>query len=696
MEAVKLSFTYLASPWAFGIAAGCVLLAALLSYARFFRGPHKGYVLILCVLRAIALAAALLVLMRPVLTYERVTPQERRLAVLIDASRSMSVRDAAGGSERFDAARRLAEGPIFEELARAFTVERLAFGGPAAPLAADTRPAAEETRLAEALRSAERGTLPLAGTVLLTDGNKTDAEQAASAVPLWAVPFGSGRGAWNLAVRDVVVEQVVLVENQTVIEAVVYVDGEAPRGELDSTLVLGDTEVGTQKLSCAPGLQRVRFTAVVRTAGRIAGAISVKPGPSEAFGEDNSRHFFLEVVKDRLGVVLYEPAPRWEATFVARSLRSDKNLQVAAVQRTASEQLKIDGVPPVPLKGGLPAAAADYRKVAAIVLGDVKRSDLLAEQPRELVAYVEGGGGLIIMAGRANLAGELADAGLAPLLPAVGIGPPKKADLRVQVKAAAHPVLRTLAGALASATVGDIVPLGTLKPGAEVLLAASGEGKETYPLLVVQRFGKGQVVIVATGSTWQWVMAQGAQGGKVLHERFWGQLVRWVAGRKEEDSGARLVLSRRVLNAGEEMTFAAQGAAGAGSVRITGPGGAQTLALAGDRREAPFTPELPGKYEAEWKAGETAVKELFFVEPNPLEREALAPREDALYELGRDSGGGLVRLPEARELPRRILRSFPGVLTEVETTPEKNPLLFIVFVVAAGLEWVLRRRLFTV
>ena len=697
MEAVKLSFTYLARPHEIGIAFGCVLLVAAFSYARFLRGPCKGFILILCLLRAIALAAALLILMRPVLTYERVTPQERRLAVLVDASRSMAVRDSAGLAERFETARRIAERLSAGDLGRAFTVETLAFGAETAPLAGDTRAAAEETRLAEALRSGERGTLPLAATVLLSDGGATDAEPPASAVPLWAVPLGSGHGAWNLAVRDVIAEQVVLADNQTVIEAIVRIGGEAPPGELEASLALEGAELGTQRIACKAGTQRVRFNAVIRTPGRHAGAIAVKAGPGEAFDEDNARHFFLEVVKDRLGVILYESALRYEANFVQKSLRSDKNLQAAAVFRTTSDQVAVTGVPPVPLAGGLPAAAGDYRRIAAIVLGDIKGGDLLDGQARELIAYVEGGGGLIVMGGRSNLAGELSELGLAPLLPALGTGPPVKGKFTVQIKAPGHPVVRALTAALSGAALEDVVPLGALKPGAEVLLAAAGEG-EARPLLVVHRYGKGHVAVVATTTTWKWVMEQGARGGQALHERFWGQLVRFTAGRKDEEEGARLVLSRAVLNAGEEMTLAARGAGGADTVAVTGPAGAAALALAGtgERREAQFTPRVPGRYEAVWNTGGATHKEVFFVEPNPLERDALAPREEALYELGRASGGGLVRLPELGELPRRVLRSFPGVLTEVETTPERSPLLFIVFVAAAGLEWLLRRRLFTV
>jgi hypothetical protein len=172
-----------------------------------------------------------------------------------------------------------------------------------------------------------------------------------------------------------------------------------------------------------------------------------------------------------------------------------------------------------------------------------------------------------------------------------------------------------------------------------------------------------------------------------------------VAGRKDEGETARLVLSGRVLDAGEELALRIAGTAAQDvPLRISGPETAVDLVMTGpaNRKEASFRPERLGRYEARCTIGGVQSTAVFFVEANPLERETLKPATDELYELARATGGGLVRLPELNELPHRVLRSFPGALKEVEETPEKNPFLYIIFAAAVVLEWLLRRRLLTV
>jgi hypothetical protein len=246
----------------------------------------------------------------------------------------------------------------------------------------------------------------------------------------------------------------------------------------------------------------------------------------------------------------------------------------------------------------------------------------------------------------------------------------------------------------------DLLPLGEMTPGAEVLLAArTAEGAEAGPLVVVQHFGKGRVAVVGTASTWRWAMEGAGAGGRALHERFWGQLVRWAAGRAEADDAAPLVLSRRVLTVGDELVIAAGGASERDvPMTIAGPDTSIDLVLTGpaNRKQGTFRPSVPGRYEAKGEVGGRAVTETFFVEVNPAERRTLKPATDALFELARASGGGLVELPELDELPRRVLRSFPGALQAVEETPEKNPVLFLIFCGAVFLEWFLRRRALTV
>src|SRR4029079_15503505 len=74
--------------------------------------------------------------------------------------------------------------------------------------------------------------------------------------------------------------------------------------------------------------------------------------------------------------------------------------------------------------------------------------------------------------------------------------------------------------------LADFETVGELKPGAETLLEARFMGK-TEPLLVHQRFGLGNVYVLATGGTWRWQMQLPHEDQR--HETFWRQLLQALA-----------------------------------------------------------------------------------------------------------------------------------------------------------------------
>jgi hypothetical protein len=74
--------------------------------------------------------------------------------------------------------------------------------------------------------------------------------------------------------------------------------------------------------------------------------------------------------------------------------------------------------------------------------------------------------------------------------------------------------------------LADFQTLGDLKPGAETLLEATFAG-ETAPLLVHQRYGLGNVYVLASGGTWRWQMQLPHEDQR--HETFWRQFLQAAA-----------------------------------------------------------------------------------------------------------------------------------------------------------------------
>jgi hypothetical protein len=69
-------------------------------------------------------------------------------------------------------------------------------------------------------------------------------------------------------------------------------------------------------------------------------------------------------------------------------------------------------------------------------------------------------------------------------------------------------------------------PIRAAKPGASVLATVSDGASQTYPALVVQKFGSGSVATMMVGDMWRWGM-QNEAAQKDLGKS-WRQLVRWL------------------------------------------------------------------------------------------------------------------------------------------------------------------------
>jgi len=63
------------------------------------------------------------------------------------------------------------------------------------------------------------------------------------------------------------------------------------------------------------------------------------------------------------------------------------------------------------------------------------------------------------------------------------------------------------------------------------------------PVMVAQQAGAGRVVVFAVDTTWRWrQIVGGFTGDTAFYQRFWSQLVRWVARGEREEVGPQLTL----------------------------------------------------------------------------------------------------------------------------------------------------------
>ncbi|MBN1418732.1 MAG: hypothetical protein JXP34_08140 [Planctomycetes bacterium] len=723
MTNVEIASPYVTGPIAIAVLAAIVLAAAWGLYRRTCRDAGRLRRSLFIALRLVALALLAVAIAQPVLRYDRIARREGRVAILVDRSLSMSVRDAAADRSRFDCARDILAGDAVARIANLYRVEAVSFAGDASPMASGAKivPDGESTSLAAAFGAIGSEGGPLAAVVLLSDGCETvpppvlDSDRL-PAVPVHAVAVGSGgEGLEDIRVEAVETEREALVGNAVPLSGRITLRGSAPRPATVELLrerasgPRGAESVLAVERLLEPGVNRIEMEFTPSEPGDWFYILRVPPFEGEIFADDNERRVEVRASARKLHVLYHEGQPRWEYKFIGLALRRDRDIQLIATLRTRPDQLYQQGPSPAPLRGGLPEDRAGFRAFDAIVLGDIDRTEIDPARLEDLQAYVgEDGGGLIVIGGpkawsaaawrgsplEAILPVQLASGAeiggpLAVLPTPSGLDHPITAGIAERIDAAKPPF--SLDGAFA---------LGALKAGATPLLLAKPAGGVPQPVMVVHRYGEGRVVAFATDAAWKWVMQRAADGGEDLYARLWGQLVRWVSGRAaEEGAEDPFRIDRRVVSAGERVSIRARKDV---RLRITDPRGtAVEVNIVGEGawREAIFAAAIPGAYRIGLAAAEGEVppepSDTIVAEPNLRERERLDPDRELLRRIAQATGGGAWELPDVSRIPGKIIASTPGAVTRVELSFERTPVAgaaFAIYAAALCLEWWLRRR----
>src|SRR3954467_11492296 len=195
-----LAFQLLGSRWLFVL---FMLAAAALAYFAYKGVARDKYSVGLVALRAASFAVLAFIFLRPVLNISTVLPQESYLAVVIDNSESMKIKDDGQIARSDQLQKQFETTNFFKRLSDKFKIRTYRFDAAAELI---ERPeqmnfAGKRTRLESAtdLLQQELGTVPLSGVVLITDGSDNASKQWTESlsklesrqIPFYTVGVGS-------------------------------------------------------------------------------------------------------------------------------------------------------------------------------------------------------------------------------------------------------------------------------------------------------------------------------------------------------------------------------------------------------------------------------------------------------------------------------------------------------------------------
>ena len=760
-------------PWPSWITMLAVVLAAMFIvaiYLREGRRASRAYRLMLAAARISLVALALLMLAQVTLSLTRTGLPY--VALLVNDSQSMTIADRYedkiqkaledrvkqlspqdAETTRWNLLRTLVcerDAALLKTLSRQYKLRVYFLTGvrlsrqpepeAAAAEIKTLKPTGETSRIGAAVRDVLddlRGAMP-AGIVITSDGINTEGPSLADAaayaqrrgVPLFCIGLGSPRPRRELALSDLMVDNVVFVGDAVNFECKLSSAGFQGAKAMVVLREKGKSDVlAKSEVALGPDEQSQTVRLVYRPAeaGQFEYVLEAQPPQGELQTENNRLSRTIQVRKEKLRVLLAQAGPSFEFRYLRNVLQRDDTIELHTVlQDSDPEHAEQD-------KAALrmfPEHREDLFAYDVIILGDLNPALLSASAMQSLAAFVDQpgkGGALVLLAGPKYMPLAYRDTPLARLMP-INPGGVRLPDPNQPITEGFKLKPTDLGLAAPGMQLGDspaetqaiwqnlpdlywFAEAQDLKPGARVLAEhpsrTTPDGRP-LPIFIMQYVGAGKVLFHATDETWRWRW----RVGDLYFARYWIQTIRYLSRSKLAEGGREVTLStdRRQYAQGEPVRLSARFADerlapaedNAVTVMVEQPGQkTQPLQLLRSSLgrgifEGQLNRPTPGTYHA-WIAAPVvegrAPTADFIVSPPPGEFAQVRMDESALREAAKLTGGRYYDFQSAGNLLRDLP---PGRQVPVETLSpmplwNKWPFVLLFLVLLVG-EWLLRKR----
>ncbi len=753
----KGQFGFAARPSTILIVA-LVIGLALLAYYLYARPSLRlgtGWRVALIALRTALVAVIVFCLMRPVIVIPTVLPGSTYVAVLMDDSSSMQLRDGMAGT-RLDAVKQLmsAGSPFATALAEKFKVHAYGFSATAERVtdATELKGEGDRTDLQESIEQITRESagLPVSGIILISDGANNGVEKEeggftstlnrlrAQGLPVFTVGVGSTTLEGDVEIIRATAPRRSLAGSPVTAELLVRASGSQKSIEIELTedshpLFTRQVPVQGEATTVAritftpssPGLHRYSFTA--------------KPLPDEPVADNNSQELVINVEDAHPRILYIEGAPRWEYGKLRSGVTDEKNVVLVSVLRSADGKFYRQGVESGDeLATGFPKSEEELFKYDAIIIGSIEATFFTFDQLRIIEQFVSRRGGTLLALGgpKSFNVGGYANTPLADLLP-VSLGGQVATSTESQTFKTApsergrdNPAARLADQPEANQKAWEQMPALTLpeiitetKPGATVILEGrDSRNNRVAPLLIEQRYGRGRSLALMASDTWRWRMM--LESKNKSYETFWRNLLRYLvegtrhtieASTERSYYGTLEPVRLRAEVADEKF----QNVTGANvTARVTTPtGGTLDLTLKPDAEggfegySGTILPNEEGLYRIEVstsgggksqdgksqdgksQGGTAGTTEAVFL-AGPLNREAhdAAQNRELLERIATNTGGAYYTLSQAENLIEDLTHTESAGSVRESKDLWDMPINFLLIVLLAAAEWFTRKR----
>ena len=537
-------------PWPLLLLLG-LLIAGGIGWSL-WRGLHsKERALALGGFRLGALLILILIFIQPQKRYDEVTVLKPQLAVVFDASESMSDPVDETQPRRAERAKEMLASPTLAKAREAFDVRLFSFDSKLSELPADAAGLQFQgagSNVISAVNQVQerfRGQ-PLAAVLLLTDGLDTSgAARGATMSPGAPVftfelekEFKPKARTSRISMGNVDFPARVVVGWDSEIHAGIV--GSEMSGKTAGVELWRDGRKQTETTVSFNEDEQTR-NVTFPVAPTEPGMMQYELRVTDAAADKDAKNypFVIEALAPGKRILYVQNTLDFDFKFLRKAIVSDRNLQLNAFVRWGDGRLVSMGERGIAAAAKLDLTANGLSKYSVAILGDLPPDALTAENYQALKEFVNRGGGLVLLGGPKQIASpEIAKTALGEVSPVKLPAEYREGNVVVQITDAGlrHPVFGPL-----FTNIKDFPPLltanlsaGPANPTTEVLVEGK-LGDQRIPLVAANRFGQGRVVAVMSDTIWRWRLAAKSWGAdRSPYDTFWTQLMDWLIP-KEQD-----------------------------------------------------------------------------------------------------------------------------------------------------------------
>ena len=302
--------------------------------------PFKKAILV--TLRVLALLVLCLIIFEPILNLSKKLTLEPSNLVFIDKSRSITIDD---GTERTSKVKKILDD--FSAYTSESNLNFSAFGNSVTDVSADSL---EEinftdgiTNLQEIFNQVKRSDKNIASITLITDGVITSGsnpyyDAINLGIPVFTIGIGDTTQRKDVELKKVLHNDFLYTETPASIIATVHNKGFA--GETITASLYEDNKFiskQTFNLSDA-GIQNISFDYQANTSGEKKLSIVLSNLEDEFTTANNKQVFYVNILSNKIKVMLLASSPSADVTFIKNSLARDENIEVNSIVQLSRDK----------------------------------------------------------------------------------------------------------------------------------------------------------------------------------------------------------------------------------------------------------------------------------------------------------------------------------------------------------------------